>query len=435
MTLAHLAKKLRLCILLFGIPSVTGAEGIGLCVTSVFNDPKQMSPVEIRQPYRLVGSHATGVLSEYPGLILNPINRNGIYTVSSGEYKKVPENIASQISKWGAGKKRVKTPFNAADLPKGFTHNDMRAEFYPELGLFLTRNANSIWYREPDEPVWHRYVKAGLWSGFKKREMGGSWEKPKVWRNTKTGLVVMTLGPQLLLVGSQAKTGASIEYAYQALRAGRFIDPIYHEASENLLFWKEDRNLYQLTVSGIKRVRLPWSRLPPPTQDMKSWDYPRFSQKDPKTGDVLFRHFAGMARYDGTQVIDIRHWNTAFVSRYTRIVWLGNTRYAVNTDGIFALDDELRMSLLDVPLAMRTGDSRMAILPAFGYSYSDEFQRILMVDPRSGRIFTTEDFSDFYEVQDSEGSPISAFVSDIPGENAALFRGRDGLYQVTHCGQ
>lgn len=140
------AMMVQLCILLFGAPNLAHAEDLGLCVAPVFNDPEQMFDVEVQQPSRLVGAHATNVLTEYPGLILHPKNRDGIYTVTNGEYKKVPDNIASQIGRWGAGKKRVKTPLNAADLPKGFTHNDMRSEFYPELGLFLTRNANSIWY-------------------------------------------------------------------------------------------------------------------------------------------------------------------------------------------------------------------------------------------------------------------------------------------------
>jgi hypothetical protein len=117
----NFALILRLCILLFGVPNLAHAEDLELCVAPVCNDPEQMFPVEIKQPYRLVGSHATNVLPEYPGLILHPKNRDGIYTVSNGEYKKVPDKIASQISKWGAGKKLVKPPFIAAELPKGVT--------------------------------------------------------------------------------------------------------------------------------------------------------------------------------------------------------------------------------------------------------------------------------------------------------------------------
>lgn len=429
------AMMVQLCILLFGAPNLAHAEDLGLCVAPVFNDPEQMFDVEVPQPSRLVGAHATNVLTEYPGLILHPKNRDGIYTVTNGEYKKVPDNIASQIGRWGAGKKRVKTPFNAVDLPKGFTHNDMRSEFYPELGLFLTRNANSIWYRKPDQDVLQRYVKAGLWSGFNKREMGGSWGKPEVWRNATTGMVVMAFNARLLLVGSQAKVGADINYEYHALRADRFIDPIFHETSENLLFWRDDRKLYQLTLEGVRQVKVPWSTPPLPKDEVKSeyrWN-PRFSQTDPKTGDVLFRHFTGMARYDGHRVTDIKHWNTTSGSKYTSIVWLGNTRYASNSDGLFQLDDELRMSLLSTPFATAKDENGDTYIPAFTHSYSEELDRIFVTDARSSRVFTTVDFLEFHEVQNAARSPITGFVSDIPNESAVLFVGRDGLYQVASC--
>jgi len=232
------------------------------------------------------------------------------------------------------------------------------------------------------------------------------------------------------ITGAQVKPGDDLTYGYYALKAGLFADLLYHKASENLLFWSDDRNLHQLKPEGVERVDVPWSTPPQPVGGMKSWDYPDFSQDDPRTGDVLFRHFMGMARYDGRKVTDIKNWNAAFVSKYTKIVWLANKRYAVNRDGIFQLDDELNMSRIEVPSAMREGvDSQFFT----EYSYSDELQRIFMTNPRIGRVFATEDFSEFQEVQNTTGRAMNFFVSDIPNESAVLIEGSDGLYQISYC--
>ncbi|MEO0936572.1 MAG: hypothetical protein AAFY38_00290 [Pseudomonadota bacterium] len=423
------ASGLWLCVLFAWLAHPGHAEHPGLCVTPILNDPAQMSAVEVDQPYRLVSWHATGVLDTYPGLLIHPTNRAGIYTVSNGEYKRVPDEIERQITRFGPPRRVDRPVFDASKVPDGFTRNDMPPKYYPEIGLFLTRNANSIWYRKPDEVKWHPYVKASLWNGLRQRNMRSHWVPPTVWRDDTTGMIVMTLHTRQIIVGHQAAVGADLTFEYQALRGGRFIDLIHHEETGHLLFWKDDRKLHRLALPRIVQVDVPWGR-PPGQRYMR---YPDFSETDPKTGDVLFRHFGGMARYDGRRVTDIAHWSNSVLSRYTKIIWLNGKRYAETADGLFHLDDDLVLTRITTPVdPVPNGKERLESSRAVNPFYSAELDLILMTRGEVG-LFTTQDFSTFHEARRAPDVKITQIVSDIPNERAVLLLGADGLYQVALC--
>jgi len=403
------------------------AQDQNICIVPVFNDPSKMLPVEIEQPYRLVGSHATAVLEEYPGLIISPVNRGGTYTITDGEYLAVPPHVATRIDKWGAGKRKDRPVFTTEGMSPGFTINDMYPEFFPELGLYLMRSEDSIWFRRSEQDAWKKFTGVRWFGGFNARDMGGSWEKPKVLKNPNTGLVAMSFNAKLILFGHQSDLGADLTYKYHAFRAGRFVDPIQHEISGTILFWGKNIALYQANVEHATLAHTPWPR-PSAIPELTSilW-----AQTDLETGDVLFRHPGGVARFDGRTIVDIEAWNTDRLSEFTKLVWIDRVRYAQNSLGLFSVDADLNLSKLKLPFELSEAHFNMFS----EYSKSTEFDLIFLVNPRDGRVFTTTDFLSFREVVNNTGINITEFVSDIPDENSSLLVGTNGLYSAVYCDQ
>lgn len=429
--------KVLVCQCCFAQSSQTAsAQDQNICIAPVFNDPAQMFPVEIKQPYRLIGSHATAVLEEYSGLIINPTNRSGIYTVTDGEYRTVPPQIATQIGKWGAGKRDDKPEFTTDGMSPGFTINDMYPEFFPELGLYLMRSENSVWFRRAKQDEWKKFTGVRWFGGFDARDMGGSWEKPEVLKNPKTGLVAMSFNAKLILFGHQSDLGADLTYKYHAFRAGRFVDPIQHELSGDILFWGENVALYQADIEHATLAHTPWPQ--PRTSLVTSGVVGKYdvsssfwAQTDPYTGDVLFRHPGGVARFDGDTIVDFKAWNVDRLSKYTQLVWLDGVRYAQNSEGLFSVDADLSLNELSLPLEGTEANFHLYS----EFKKSTEFDLIFLSNPRDGRVFTTTDFSSFREVVNNTGIEITQFVSDIPNENSSLLVGADGLYAAVYCDQ
>ena len=412
------------------------AQDQSICIVPVFNDPSKMLPIEIKQPYRLISSNATGVLDEYPGLIINPTNRNGIYTVTGREYRKVPPEIAAQIGKWGAGKREDEPIFTTEGMSPGFTFNDMYPEFFPVLGLYLMRSKNSVWFRKSEHDAWKKFTGVRWFGGFDAVDMGGSWEKPKVLKNPSTGLVAMSFNKKLILFGQQSGIGTDLTYKYHAFRAGNFVEPIQHKVSGTILFWGKYGALYRADVEQAKLADTPWPN--PSVRPVASGRKGKFevqrsfwAQTDPETGNVLFRHPGGVARFDGDTIIDIEAWSIDRLSKFTTLVWVDGVRYAKNSFGLFSVDTDLNLNEIESPLRLDSPEYHLFS----EYSHSTEFDLIFIVNPRADQVFTTKDFSGFREVTNNTGTKITQFVSDVPGETSSLLVGTDGLYAAEYCGQ
>ena len=411
------------------LPETTSAQEQNICIEPVFNDPATMLQVEVQQPYRLVGSHGVNILEDYPGLILHPVNRGGFYTVRDGEYRKLPKHLSSRLGRWGVSKREAEPTFGTEGMPPGFTRNDMQPVFYSELGLFLARSGDSIWFRKSENEEWEKYAGAS-WFGFSARDMGGSWEKPEVWRNPNNGLVAMTLNATLLLIGHQPDIGEDLTFKYHAFRAGSFVSPIFHKGTGNMLFWDSDNRLSRADIDGPTLMDTPWPQPQnPSSRNVESWKTPRFSQTDPISGDVLFRHFSGMARFDGQKVTDIEAWRTDRLSRYTTLVWIDGRRYARNSEGLFRVGDDLELSEIDLPFGKQGAQFHLFTK----YEKSSGFNLVFLINGRDGRVFTTRDFSSYREVRNDTGVAITGFVSDIPNESSSLLIGKDGLYAAVYC--
>ena len=238
----------------------------------------------------------------------------------------------------------------------------------------------------------------------------------------------MIFGPSLLLVGMQSEWGGELVFSYHTYRAGRFIRPIRHEKSSTFLYWRRDQSLQRLGQDHPEDIETPW----PTYKPSKKHRSLQFSETDPTTGDVLFSYPKGLARFDGERVYDIPEWSSDRLSVYTRIIWLAGKRYARNSDGLFALNTELRLTPIPLPLGLNQ-DSEHFINLFSNYDESGTFGLIFLTNPRDGRVFTTKDFVTFEQVRNDTGSKITDFVSDIPEEDAALFIGSGGLYSVVYC--